>query len=74
MGAPMQTKSNFCSYGTELAILENSTAQAEDMFGFGDSFVNGPSDNNREGAGLFARRRGKSRLYYLTLQCSRSFR
>lgn len=52
-----------------MAILENSTAQAgEDIFGFGDSFVNGPSDGNREGVGLFARRRGKS----LPLSCFHS--
>lgn len=36
-------------------VLENGTVAIEDVFGFGDAFIN--ANNNREGSSLFAPRR-----------------
>ncbi|KAJ6625623.1 hypothetical protein B0H10DRAFT_1782772 [Mycena sp. CBHHK59/15] len=42
-------------FGNDIAILDPRGISAEDIFGFGDSFVN--ANNGREGAGFFVPRR-----------------
>ncbi|KAJ7287510.1 hypothetical protein C8J57DRAFT_1707813 [Mycena rebaudengoi] len=42
-------------FGNDIAVLDPRTLSAEDIFGFGESFVN--ANNLREGAGFFVPRR-----------------